>query len=68
MADKSSIDKKYWYNTLIPNVISIKINLKSYQLGLKLNSLDLSPQAWHVQFSRLQDLPTPKRHNYLITS
>ena len=45
MADKSSIDKKYWYNTLISNVISIKINLKSYQLGLKLNSLDLSPQA-----------------------
>ena len=45
MADKSSIDKKYWYNTLIPNVISIKINLKSHQLGLKLNSLDLSPQA-----------------------
>ena len=46
MADKSSIDKKYWYNTLIPNVISIKINLKSYQLGLKFrNSLDLSPQA-----------------------
>ena len=36
MADKSSIDKKYWYDTLIPHVISIKINSKKLSTRLKI--------------------------------